>query len=110
MSRPLRLEFPGALYHVTARGWERRTIVRDDRDRQQWLDLFSRHLRLLGREPVPFFHRLCGEAVFRRVATSQTATTCAQRSPLPDSGLFPRADQILANSATGFAATMSRRR
>jgi len=34
MARPLRVEFPGALYHVTARGNERRAIFRDDDDRQ----------------------------------------------------------------------------
>ena len=33
MARPLRLEFPGALYHVTARGNARQAIVLDDRDR-----------------------------------------------------------------------------
>ena len=34
MARPLRVEFPGALYHVTARGNERRAVFRDDEDRQ----------------------------------------------------------------------------
>ena len=34
MARPLRVEFPGALYHVTARGNERRAIFRDDDDRR----------------------------------------------------------------------------
>ena len=40
MARPLRIEFAGALYHVTSRGNERRAIVRDDVDRHkrlQWL-------------------------------------------------------------------------
>jgi len=40
MARPLRIEFPGALYHVMSRGNERRAIMRDDVDRQkriQWL-------------------------------------------------------------------------
>ena len=32
MTRPLRIEFPGALYHVMSRGNERRRIVRDDVD------------------------------------------------------------------------------
>jgi putative transposase len=30
MSRPLRIGFAGALYHVTARGNERKAIVRGD--------------------------------------------------------------------------------
>jgi len=36
MARPLRVEFPDAIYHVTHRGLERRDIVRDDRDRRKW--------------------------------------------------------------------------
>jgi putative transposase len=38
MARPLRIIYPGACYHVTTRGNERKPIFRDDRDRQQWLD------------------------------------------------------------------------
>jgi REP element-mobilizing transposase RayT len=30
------------LYHVTVRGWERRRIVRSDRDREDWLRLLDR--------------------------------------------------------------------
>ena len=37
MSRPIRIEFPGAVYHVTARGNERRKTFRDDQDRRQFL-------------------------------------------------------------------------
>lgn len=37
MARPPRLEFPGAVYHVTARGNERRPVYRDDRDREEYL-------------------------------------------------------------------------
>ena len=33
MARPLRLEYPGAVYHVTSRGNARQDIVLDDRDR-----------------------------------------------------------------------------
>jgi putative transposase len=38
MVRPLRLEFAGALYHVTSRGDHREAIYRDEQDRQAWLD------------------------------------------------------------------------
>lgn len=41
MSRPLRLEFPGALYHVTARGDRREPIFEDDEDRQALLEIFA---------------------------------------------------------------------
>jgi len=37
MARPLRVEFPGAVYHVTARGNERKPIFRDDEDRRRFL-------------------------------------------------------------------------
>lgn len=41
MARPLRLEFPGALWHVTNRGVERRSIYADDRDRRRFLRLLA---------------------------------------------------------------------
>lgn len=41
MARPLRLEFPGALYHLTARGNARAHIYQDDHDRQEFLDLLG---------------------------------------------------------------------
>jgi putative transposase len=44
MSRPLRLEFAGALYHVTARGNAREDIFRDDGDRTMFLDLLGREI------------------------------------------------------------------
>ena len=42
MARPLRIEYPGALYHVTSRGIERRPIFRDDHDRHRRLDWLRR--------------------------------------------------------------------
>lgn len=44
MARPLRLEFPGALYHVTARGNRRETIFRDDEDRQRFVERLGREV------------------------------------------------------------------
>jgi putative transposase len=41
MSRPLRLEFCGALYHVTSRGDGRGEIYRDDEDRQVQLTVLE---------------------------------------------------------------------
>jgi hypothetical protein len=37
VSRPLRIEFPGAFYHVTSRGNERRTVFQSHRDREKYL-------------------------------------------------------------------------
>lgn len=41
MARPLRLEFPGALYHVTSRGDRREDIFLNDDDRVDWLDVLA---------------------------------------------------------------------
>jgi hypothetical protein len=37
MARPLRIEFPGAVYHVTSRGDRREPIFVDDEDRRALL-------------------------------------------------------------------------
>jgi REP element-mobilizing transposase RayT len=42
MSRPLRIEFPNALYHVTARGDRREDIFEDDEDRRMFLSTLAR--------------------------------------------------------------------
>lgn len=44
MARQLRLEFAGALYHVTARGNARQAIYADDQDRAHFLDLLAREI------------------------------------------------------------------
>lgn len=41
MARPLRLEYPGALYHLTGRGDAREVIFHDDADRRSFLDTLS---------------------------------------------------------------------
>jgi putative transposase len=37
MARPLRIEYPGAVYHITSRGNERKPIYKDDQDRENFL-------------------------------------------------------------------------
>lgn len=37
VARPLRIQYPGALYHVTSRGNERKTVFRNDTDRNKFL-------------------------------------------------------------------------
>jgi hypothetical protein len=41
MARPLRIEYAGALYHVTARGNARANIYGNDDDRQRFLSLLK---------------------------------------------------------------------
>jgi putative transposase len=38
MARPLRIEYPGAVYHITSRGNEKRPVFKDDQDRYAFLD------------------------------------------------------------------------
>ena len=79
MARPLRVEYEGAIYHVTVRGNGRRSIFLDDRDRQHFLArladcveahevrlyqfcLMTRHVHLMLETPAgnlsEFMHRL----------------------------------------------------
>jgi putative transposase len=41
MARPLRIEFPGAVYHVTSRGDRRESIFDDDEDRHAFLNVVA---------------------------------------------------------------------
>src|SRR5262249_38721346 len=41
-ARPLRIDCPGGVYHVTARGSQRRTVVHDDEDRAHWVRFMDR--------------------------------------------------------------------
>jgi len=38
MARPLRIEYPGAFYHVTSRGNERKAVFKSKADREKFLD------------------------------------------------------------------------
>ena len=51
MARPLRIEYPGALYHVTSRGNARMAIYKDDPDRTDFLEVFQ--------EVITRFNWLC---------------------------------------------------
>ena len=45
MARPLRIEYPGAVYHVTSRGNAREAIFLSDADRQTFLAVLSDTVR-----------------------------------------------------------------
>ncbi len=45
MARPLRIQYPGAVYHVTSRGNERRWIFKDDKDRKTFMEILSQSLK-----------------------------------------------------------------
>jgi len=48
MARPIRIEFAGAVYHVMARGNERRTIYVDDHDRRRFLETLAEMIEQFG--------------------------------------------------------------
>lgn len=48
MARQLRLEYSGALYHLTARGNDQHNIFHDETDRQHFLTLFGREILQQG--------------------------------------------------------------
>ena len=50
MSRPLRIQYPGALYHVMNRGTARQPTFTNDRDYQAFLDTVAEAFRLWGIE------------------------------------------------------------
>ena len=74
MARPLRIEFPGAIYHVMSRRNARQTVFRDDSDYQRLIKgletvvgrlgwdllrfvLMPNHFHLLVRTPRPNLSR-----------------------------------------------------
>jgi REP-associated tyrosine transposase len=48
MARPLRLEYPGAVYHIAARGERRELIFEDDDDRLAFLSMLAKEVRQQG--------------------------------------------------------------
>lgn len=53
-SRPLRIEFPGAVYHVTSRGDRRESIFADDDDRQALLAVVEQGLQRFDAQMLAF--------------------------------------------------------
>jgi hypothetical protein len=50
MAHPLRLEFPGALYHVTSRGDGQEAIYLEDADRRIFLKLLAQVFKSAGKQ------------------------------------------------------------
>ena len=46
MSRPLRIEYPNAVYHITCRGNERQIIFKDNADRRKFLQFLIQSLNI----------------------------------------------------------------
>src|SRR6266849_5069420 len=48
MARPLRIEYGGALYHVTSRGDRQEPIYEDDKDRREFLTVLGEVVERFG--------------------------------------------------------------
>jgi len=46
MARPLRIQYPGAVYHVTCRGNDRKNMVKDDGDRKQFVQILAQSVAI----------------------------------------------------------------
>lgn len=46
MARPLRIQYPDAVYHVTCRGNEKKDIFRDDADRSRFVQLLNQSVNI----------------------------------------------------------------
>ncbi|MCD6184216.1 hypothetical protein BuS5_01265 [Desulfosarcina sp. BuS5] len=58
MARPLRITCPGAFYHVTSRGNERKDIFKSRRDREKFLEYFESAAKRGGEGTIRRFRRL----------------------------------------------------
>jgi hypothetical protein len=52
MARPLRLEFAGAVYHLTSRGNARGDIYLDSNDRDAFLDILDKVCKIQDLTPI----------------------------------------------------------
>ena len=50
MARPIRIQYPDAVYHVMARGNQGRDIFRDDKDRKRFLETVGEACQKTGWE------------------------------------------------------------
>jgi len=54
MARPLRIEFPGAIYHVMSRGNQRRSVFEDEHDYLRLLEGLEQTVGRFGWELLSF--------------------------------------------------------
>jgi len=74
MARPIRVEYEGAVYHITARGNERRRVFRDDQERPRFVDTLAEYADRRGvLRVVPRVDRAAGRnpSLRKRLATAR---------------------------------------
>jgi hypothetical protein len=111
MVRPLRLEFPGALYHVTARGDRREAIYLNDPAVERYVRFVQDGVRAASPRETLKHQSILGDETFvtgfrapdRLVHLNKISKT--QRKPLADTladyrARYPR-DEAIARSLSG---------
>ena len=48
MARQLRIQYPGAVYHITCRGNARQDIYKDSKDRKEFLEILKESQKIYG--------------------------------------------------------------
>lgn len=56
MARRLRIEVPGGVHHVMARGDERRAVFRDDADRRRYLERLAHYREKFEFEVIAYYN------------------------------------------------------
>ncbi len=71
MARPLRIQYPNAVYHVTCRGNERQVIFRDDADRKRFLEILTQSLTIYTVNDCGILRT---DTLFERISGSKCGT------------------------------------
>jgi hypothetical protein len=53
MARPLRIQYPGAFYHVSSRGNERKAVYKSKGDREEFLSYLESATKRYAQEFMP---------------------------------------------------------
>ncbi len=72
MARPERIEYEGAVYHVTARGNERWAIFHDDADRERFLRVLGESVERFETRLYPFCREWATEPAARELQSNRT--------------------------------------
>ena len=92
MGRPLRIEYPDAFYHITARGNERKNIFKSNSDRERFLgyleSAFDRYRAII--------HTYCLMCVFRTIPDTHSG---AIRTPHRSMILLKTVDSTMPHQA-----------
>jgi len=62
MARPVRVEIAGGLYHVIVRGNERKSVFRDDADREWYLARLGSYRERFGFRLLAYYRGIAWEA------------------------------------------------